>query len=123
MGPMPPVPPQQQAVYDAPNCDYDPPSYMEQNFGNPYDCPENMYNGSMMSSVGYSQVSEQPLPQQPKSSKIDNFYGFITSFFAKWNKNVEHGDWEKNESKIPLSFLQKKYFWFFFQGKYKIGSN
>ena len=66
MGPMPPVPPQQQAVYDAPNCDYDPPSYMEQNFGNPYDCPENMYNGSMMSSVGYSQVSEQPLPQQPK---------------------------------------------------------
>ena len=83
MGPMPPVPPQQQAVYDAPNCDYDPPSYMEQNFGNPYDCPENMYNGSMMSSVGYSQVSEQPLPQRPKSSKVENFYGFITSFFAK----------------------------------------
>ena len=57
MGPMPPIPPQQQAVYDAPNCDYDPPSYMQQNFGNPYDCPEGMYNGSMMSSVGYSQVS------------------------------------------------------------------
>jgi len=55
---MPPVPQQQQAVYDAPNCDYDPPSYMEQNFGNPYDCPEGMYNGSMMSSVGYSQVSD-----------------------------------------------------------------
>ena len=60
MGPMPPLPPQQQGVpqiYDAPNCDYDPPSYMQQNFGNPYDCPEGMYNGSMMSSVGYSQVS------------------------------------------------------------------
>ena len=89
MGPMPPIPPQQQAVYDArklpiafcnvyvrlamkslhlyfsylplANCDYDPPTYMDQNydqnFGNPYDCPEGMYNGSMMSSVGYSQVS------------------------------------------------------------------
>ncbi len=55
---MPPVPPQQQAVYDAPNCDYDPPTYMQQNFGNPYDCPEGMYTGgSMISSVGYSQVS------------------------------------------------------------------
>lgn len=68
--PGPPVPmpqqQQQQAVYDAPNCDYDPPSYMEQNFGNPYDCPEGMYNGSMMSSVGYSQVSDhaQNLPPQ-----------------------------------------------------------
>ena len=58
-GPMPPIPPQhEQQVYDAPNCDYDPPSYMDQNFGNPYDCPEGMYNGSMMSSVGYSQVSD-----------------------------------------------------------------
>jgi len=60
-GPMPPIPPQQNQqgmIYDAPNCDYDPPSYMDQNFGNPYDCPEGMYNGSMMSSVGYSQVSD-----------------------------------------------------------------
>ena len=43
-GPMPPIPPQQNQqggmIYDAPNCDYDPPSYMDQNFGNPYDCPE-----------------------------------------------------------------------------------
>ena len=42
-GPMPPIPPQhdqQGMIYDAPNCDYDPPSYMDQNFGNPYDCPE-----------------------------------------------------------------------------------
>ena len=42
-GPMPPIPPQQSQqamIYDAPNCDYDPPSYMDQNFGNPYDCPE-----------------------------------------------------------------------------------
>ncbi|QQP41119.1 Hypothetical protein FKW44_015388, partial [Caligus rogercresseyi] len=29
---------------------------LQQNFGNPYDCPEGMYGGSMMSSVaGYSQ--------------------------------------------------------------------
>ena len=89
MGPMPPVPPQQQAVYDAPNCDYDPPSYMEQNFGNPYDCPENMYNGSMMSSVGYSQVS-QPLHCQqlqttepPPNSKSESIYAYISSLFTK----------------------------------------
>eukprot|EP00096_Caligus_rogercresseyi_P010888 TRINITY_DN4102_c0_g1_i1.p1 TRINITY_DN4102_c0_g1~~TRINITY_DN4102_c0_g1_i1.p1 ORF type:complete len:376 (-),score=151.90 TRINITY_DN4102_c0_g1_i1:1760-2887(-) len=32
---------------------------LQQNFGNPYDCPEGMYGGSMMSSVaGYSQVSD-----------------------------------------------------------------
>ncbi len=29
-----------------------------QNFGNPYDCPEGMYGGSMVSSVGYSKVSD-----------------------------------------------------------------
>ena len=52
---MPPQQPQQQALYDQPNCDYEPPKNF-QNFGNPYDCPENMYGGSMMSSVGYSQV-------------------------------------------------------------------
>ncbi len=47
-----------QAVYDQPNCDYDPAkNFQNQNFGNPYDCPENMYGGSMMSSVGYSQVN------------------------------------------------------------------
>ena len=70
---MPPIPHQQQAVYDAPNCDYDPPSYMEQNFGNPYDCPEGMYNGSMMSSVGYSQVSDHaqqaPMPFPPRGGQ------------------------------------------------------
>ena len=46
-GPMPPIPPQQNQqggmIYDAPNCDYDPPSYMDQNFGNPYDCPEGIF--------------------------------------------------------------------------------
>ena len=50
----------QQAVYDQPNCDYNPVNpinnFKDQNFGNPYDCPEGMYGGSMMSSVGYSQV-------------------------------------------------------------------
>lgn len=43
-------------LYDAPNCDYEPPKNFQQNFGNPYDCPEGFYNGSLMSSVGYSQV-------------------------------------------------------------------
>ena len=38
---------QQQALYD---------SVPDQNFGNPYDCPEGAYGGSMISSVGYSQV-------------------------------------------------------------------
>ena len=38
----------QQALYD---------QVTEQNFGNPYDCPEGAYGGSMMSSVGYSKVS------------------------------------------------------------------
>jgi hypothetical protein len=47
---------QQQQLYDAPNCDYEPPKNFQQNFGNPYDCPEGFYNGSLMSSVGYSQV-------------------------------------------------------------------
>ena len=60
-GPMPPIPPQQQAVYDAPSCDYDPPGNFDQNFGNPYDCPEGMYNASMISSVGYSQVSDHAI--------------------------------------------------------------
>ena len=45
-------------LYDAPNCDYEPPKNFQQNFGNPYDCPENFYNGSLMSSVGYSQVAD-----------------------------------------------------------------
>ena len=49
-------PNQQQALYDQPNCDYEPPKNF-QNFGNPYDCPEGMYGGSMVSSgIGYSQV-------------------------------------------------------------------
>lgn len=52
----PGVPPQ-PAVYDAVNCDYEPGKSMGgQNFGNPYDCPEGMYGGSMVSSVGYSKV-------------------------------------------------------------------
>ena len=45
-------------LYDAPNCDYEPPKNFQQNFGNPYDCPEGFYNASMMSSVGYSQVAD-----------------------------------------------------------------
>lgn len=44
-------------LYDAPNCDYEPPKNFQQNFGNPYDCPEGFYNGSM-STAGYSQVSD-----------------------------------------------------------------
>jgi len=46
-------------LFFQPNCDYNPvnQNFKDQNFGNPYDCPEGMYGGSMMSSVGYSQVS------------------------------------------------------------------
>ena len=53
-------PPPQPNVYDSVNCDYEPPpqTYQGQNFGNPYDCPEGMYGGSMVSSVGYSKVSD-----------------------------------------------------------------
>ncbi len=53
---------QQQQLYDQVNCDYDAPggpgiaAANNQNFGNPYDCPEGMYGGSMVSSVGYSKV-------------------------------------------------------------------
>ena len=47
---------QQMQLYDAPNCDYEPAKNFQQNFGNPYDCPEGFYNASLMSSVGYSQV-------------------------------------------------------------------
>ena len=93
MGPMPPVPHQpsaQQQVYDAPNCDYDPPSYMEQNFGNPYDCPENMYNGSMMSSVGYSQVSPEIAEEATVEStelyeniQSESLYDKLANFFMK----------------------------------------
>ena len=32
-----------------------------QNFGNPYDCPEGMYGGSMMSGAGYSKVQLQSI--------------------------------------------------------------
>jgi len=45
-------------LYDAPNCDYEPPKNFQQNFGNPYDCPEGFYNASLMSSAGYSQVAD-----------------------------------------------------------------
>jgi hypothetical protein len=55
---MPGAPAPGMQLYDAPNCDYDPPTNFQQNFGNPYDCPEGFYNGSMMSSQGYSQVSD-----------------------------------------------------------------
>ena len=63
------MPPQtmQTNLYDSVNCDYtDATTYGQQpqgvgpaanqNFGNPYDCPEGMYGGSMMSSAGYSKV-------------------------------------------------------------------
>jgi hypothetical protein len=52
-------------VYDAPNCDYEAANSFQQNFGNPYDCPEGFYNASLMSSVGYSQVQDhqQVMPQ------------------------------------------------------------
>ena len=54
----------QPAVYDSVNCDYEQAGNYQQagnaqnaqNFGNPYDCPEGMYGGSMVSSVGYSKV-------------------------------------------------------------------
>ena len=55
------MPGQQQPnmqLYDAPNCDYEPPKNFQQNFGNPYDCPEGFYNASQFSSVGYSQVAD-----------------------------------------------------------------
>ena len=72
---IPNVPAPGMQLYDAPNCDYEPPKNFQQNFGNkkvfdfyspftmsslgnPYDCPEGFYNGSMMSSQGYSQVSD-----------------------------------------------------------------
>ena len=51
---------QQQALYDQVNCDYEPAQNQPQNFGNPYDCPEGAYGGSMMSSVGYSKVNYTP---------------------------------------------------------------
>ena len=69
---------------------------MEQNFGNPYDCPENMYNGSMMSSVGYSQVSpeiaEEATAESTSSTLYENvendiqsesLYDKIANFFSK----------------------------------------
>jgi len=49
---------QQQQLYDSVNCDYEPAGNFQQNFGNPYDCPEGMYGGSMVSSVGYSKVKK-----------------------------------------------------------------
>merc|ERR550517_485532 len=55
---MPGAPAPGMQLYDAPNCDYEPPKNFQQNFGNPYDCPEGFYNGSMRSSQGYSQVSD-----------------------------------------------------------------
>ena len=51
--------PPQGALYDTANGDYEAAgNYQDQNFGNPYDCPEGMYGGSMVSSVGYSKVSD-----------------------------------------------------------------
>ena len=56
----------QQALYD---------QVPDQNFGNPYDCPEGAYGGSMMSSVGYSKVDFWILI-------YDNFlHNFIQSIF------------------------------------------
>ena len=61
-----------QALYDQPNCDYEPPKNFVQNFGNPYDCPEGMYGGSMVSSgVGYSQVRMKTIF---KSFSFDFFF-------------------------------------------------
>ena len=37
---MPGAPAPGMQLYDAPNCDYEPPKNFQQNFGNPYDCPE-----------------------------------------------------------------------------------
>ena len=57
---------QQQQLYDQPNCggaEYDAVGGPGQNFGNPYDCPEGAYGGSMVSSVGYSKVSDHMQPQ------------------------------------------------------------
>ena len=68
---------QQQQVYDAPNCDYEPPKNFQQNFGNPYDCPEGFYNGSLMSSVGYSQVS-----MQSTTSLSSNIW--LTKYSVSW---------------------------------------
>ena len=68
-------PNQQQALYDQPNCDYEPPKNF-QNFGNPYDCPEGMYGGSMVSSgVGYSQV---------RMKTIFKSFSFDFFFYAAW---------------------------------------
>merc|ERR1719429_973950 len=44
---MPGAPAPGMQLYDAPNCDYEPPKNFQQNFGNPYDCPEGFYNGSV----------------------------------------------------------------------------
>ena len=46
--------PQNQQQMQQPQALYD--QVTEQNFGNPYDCPEGAYGGSMMSSIGYSKV-------------------------------------------------------------------
>ena len=48
------MPPQNQQQMQQPQALYD--QVTEQNFGNPYDCPEGAYGGSMMSSIGYSKV-------------------------------------------------------------------
>ena len=40
-----------------------PETIKDRTFGNPYDCPEGMYGGSMVSSVGYSKVSDHMAPQ------------------------------------------------------------
>jgi hypothetical protein len=68
-----------------------------QNFGNPYDCPEGMYGGSMMSSVGYSQVHNGTLASslvsmyigstlvtKQKHIKYLNSYGLVFT-----EKNIE----------------------------------
>ena len=71
-------PNQQQALYDQPNCDYEPPKNF-QNFGNPYDCPEGMYGGSMVSSgIGYSQVLSSKI--KILSSKSTQFQDYFNEF-------------------------------------------
>ena len=49
-----------------------------QNFGNPYDCPEGMYGGSMMSSAGYSKVADYSgLPAPPPGGHAFNPNGAL----------------------------------------------
>ena len=79
-GPMPPQQQQQQQLYDSVTDNYEQAGNYQQaganaqNFGNPYDCPEGMYGGSMVSSVGYSKVSKGM-----RVERIINFEPILTT--------------------------------------------